>query len=254
MSKNEEDKLQKLVRALDLDLTRAIDRAKLSRIVGLLVQHNERKRSGRGDDIESDPPRASESFLKRVEAIGWRLSMARVEELEEYDFLKPEQLQEYDGVEIRITGISPNQLIELSEILLLIGRGADARKLFRQDGRSKPKSRDHINRALIYWSWRAIDPSGSDKAAVFAAAAPWKGGKVPSRAWIRKIAQKYQKRCLEILERPNGRANIYLKDLRHQVGLAGPLEPMDVSALRKYLERKSARDDVELFLGGKAPR
>ncbi|HEX5461072.1 MAG TPA: hypothetical protein VFX20_13995 [Steroidobacteraceae bacterium] len=179
--------------------------------------------------------------------------MARIEELEEYDFLKPEQLQEYDGIAMRITGISPNQLIELSEILLLIARGADARKLFRQDGRSKPKSRDHLNRALVYWSWRAIDPSGSDKAAAFAAAAPWKGGKMPSRAWIRKIAQKHQKRCLEILEDPNGRG-IQLKDLRHQVGLAGPLEPMDVKALRRYLERKCARDDVEFFLGGKAPR
>lgn len=251
-----DEKLRRFVKALDLDLDRAVDREKLARLLGLMMEERRRQSLGRSDDLESDPPRISDRFLKRLPTIAWKLSMARIWELEEYHFLKPEQLREYDGVELHINGgISPNEMIELAEILRLISQGADARKLFRQDGRPKPKSRDHFGRALVYWSWRAIDPSGSDKAAALAAAAPWKGGKVASRAWIRKIAQKHRKRCLEILENPKGRVS-RLKDLREQVGLGGELEAMDLKPLREYLRKKSARilDDMERFLGGKTPR
>jgi hypothetical protein len=116
---------------------------------------------------------------------------------------------------VGLSQIHVRSLRELGALLCRIAACEDARKLFRQNERTKPvKGSDHHTRALAYWSIRALDPAVGDTRAMRKANAVIPRSKDLSNSTIRKIAQKYRDRSMWLLawmstlvRRPNNRVS-----------------------------------------------
>lgn len=89
---------------------------------------------------------------------------------------------------------------ELGSLLGRIANGEDARKVFGQDKRTKPrKDGEHQVRALAYWSVRARNPPASDKNAIDLALMIVQNSKPLTATTVRKYAQRHRLRCLMLL-------------------------------------------------------
>jgi hypothetical protein len=139
-----------------------------------------------------------------------------------------------------LSSVPVRLLRELGMLLERVSRGENARKLFRQNERRKPKKRDdHQARALAYWSTRALRPDASDRRALRSANAVIPRSSDLSDSTIRKIAQKYRDSSLGFLAFGDK-----LKDPKVVGGGTIRLRsPQQISALREYLRKKSRRVD-----------
>jgi hypothetical protein len=167
-------------------------------------------------------------------------------------------------------------LRELGSLLYAISRGEPADRLFRQHKRSKPKA-DRTGVALVYYYvWACTDDAAVaiDRAARAHSFGKRTGSEKPlSKASVRKLAQKYRRAALCLLEqRPNEaatRARIYLCNPRQLYVLlnkggdvtqgrlsaqeAAELQELarykltaeKVARLREYLRKKSPRPDMD---------
>ena len=129
---------------------------------------------------------------------------------------------------------------ELGALLSRIAAGEDARKLFRQNERTKPdKQSEHQARALAYWSTRALNPSASDKRALRRANDVVPRFKDLSDSTIRKIAQRHRDDSMWLLAQ-----GLKLKDPKIAGGKPIKLRsPQQIAALQQYLRKKSPRLD-----------
>ena len=89
---------------------------------------------------------------------------------------------------------------ELGTLLERIANGEDARKVFAQDKRTKPrKDGEHTLRALAYWAARARNPPANDRKAIELATRIVPNSKPLTAPTIRKYAQRHRMRCLMVL-------------------------------------------------------
>lgn len=132
-------------------------------------------------------------------------------------------------------------LRELGTILREISEGRDARQLFRQNERKKPKkTEEHQIRALGYWSVRALNPRAKDTRALAKARAILPKGMHLSDATIRKIAQRYRDSCIG--ERQGLlRFGKTIKDPIFDKQILRLRTEDQIKSLREYLRKKSAR-------------
>jgi hypothetical protein len=122
-----------------------------------------------------------------------------------------------------------NRLLnELGLALLKIKRGADARRVFRQNGRSKPKMGfDHTICARAYWIQRALDPSAPVSTAIVKAKKV--SGLNVTSARIQRLARDLREQAFREIE----------SDIRQGFGPGAILTLEQLAALRGYLRQKS---------------
>lgn len=168
----------------------------------------------------------------------------------------------------RLGSVDAAVLRELGAILHNVQCGADARKLFQQDKRTKPKKNGSAL-AFVYYYMRACSPDFSESQALEKIKAAERLGAPRSDASIRKTAQRHRDKTLDLLESMS-RAKagemmvLYTADTT-QMALLGryltsdsftpdedrelqqlfsywrkwELTPDKVAGLRKYLKKKS---------------
>lgn len=133
--------------------------------------------------------------------------------------------------------VDAKRVRELGALLMRISNGEDARRLFRQDERSKPsREREHHNVALAYWATFAI---AHDRDAAIAAAR--KITPTLSKRSILDIKGRHRRRSLRMLN-VDGRATF---EQIAGVEIKAPTR-QQYAALTAYLrkKRKHSRDPV----------
>jgi hypothetical protein len=116
-----------------------------------------------------------------------------------------------------VRAVHLQHLHELGSILIQIADGVDARDLFGQSGRHKPKqTAAHRAGALAYFSARIRNPKANDAPAIVAAQLFLRKG--ISAKTVRKIAQKHRDLSLEALSNHDGYLWAGLWDGRKPVG------------------------------------
>lgn len=127
-----------------------------------------------------------------------------------------------------------NKLLnELGLALMKIKQNADARRVFRQNGRSKPKMGfDHAICARAYWIQRALDPSAPVSVAV-AKAKKMSSLEITS-ARVQRLARDLREQAFRDIE----------NDIRHGFGPGAILTSEQLAVLRSYLRQKSKGQDA----------
>lgn len=119
-------------------------------------------------------------------------------------------------------------LNELGLAIMRIVQGADARRVFRQNERSKPKMGfDHALCARVYWIERARDLEAPVSTAI--ARARRAAGLKLSDARIQRLARELREKAFEEIE----------ADIRRGFGRGSLLTGAQVAALRAFLQQKS---------------
>jgi hypothetical protein len=132
--------------------------------------------------------------------------------------------------------IDVKALRELGCLLERIDDGEDARVLFRQTGKKKPKrTAEHQTTAMAYWSVRALNPCALRKARSIYPQLNL------SDATIRKLAQTYREMSLNVLRMGAKFGPLKFKESRTYINLRSEAQ---IDALREHLRKKSARPDV----------
>ena len=138
-------------------------------------------------------------------------------------------------------------LRELGTILHNIQCGVDARKLFRQDKRTKP-TKDGSRLAFVYYYMRACAPDFSETAALACIKASQQLNAPKADASIKKTAQLHRDETLKALAKMSAaEAGEMLLIYAFNYDLAAWREewritPAKVDGLREYLRRKTERE------------
>ena len=142
---------------------------------------------------------------------------------------------------VGLSRIDVKALHELGCLLERIDDGEDARALFRQTGKKKPKrTAEHQTTAMAYWSVRALNPSAKDQPALRKARSIYPQLNL-SDATIRKLAQTYREMSLNVLRMGAKFGPLKFKESRTYIYLRSEAQ---IDALREHLRKKSARPDV----------
>lgn len=129
--------------------------------------------------------------------------------------------------------VNNDLLNELGLALMKIFQGADARRVFRQNGRSKPKMGfDHAICARAYWIQRALDPNAAVSGAI--AKAKKASGLRVSSARVQRLARDLREQTFREIE----------GDIRQGFGPGAGLTLEQLAALRRFLRRKSKGQDA----------
>ncbi len=169
-----------------------------------------------------------------------------------------------------LASFNANLLSELGSILMAICTGQEARRLFRQNERTKPRRKSPHLLALVYWYFRACSSDvADDSQAIERVRTATRLDAPKSAATIRKIAQGYRDFALNyledysrsILELPPPQLFVYnlvrtlepvsiydIEDAQVSARVNRLVEPLDVvkvASLREYLRKKCARPDLD---------
>jgi hypothetical protein len=168
----------------------------------------------------------------------------------------------------RLGSIDAELLCELGAILSAILNGEDARRLFRQNERTKPKSTTREAIALVYFYFRANSGNvADDSEAIERVKGAAHLNPPTTSATIRKYAQAYRDSSFAFLSRisrdsaeARWRAQLWIYSLTHSPddtiadsfrddaaviahvnSVVPPLTSAHVAALREYLRKKTSR-------------